>query len=149
MIMIARPIRHLTYFGALTLLLATIPSCSKPTQYDWKNRNVAWKYGPTNGAARSEHLTATGTKGKSKITDGWQCNLTDGKTLTVKPYNLAKSHSLFGKTKLIISMFDKSGARLHTVTTDPLTTDNSKFTFELDEEIATPMWDLIIWFGKP
>ncbi len=144
-----RPIHHLIHFGALTLLLATVSSCGSPKKYDWKNRDVAWKYGPTNGAARFEHLTATGTQGKGKITEGWHCNLTDGKTLTVKPYNLAKSHSLFGKTKLIIGMFDKSGARLHTVTTDPLTTDNATFTFELSEEITKPIWDLVIWFGKP
>ncbi|MFT4841752.1 MAG: hypothetical protein ACI8UD_002461 [Planctomycetota bacterium] len=143
-----RPI-HLLHFAALTLLLATVPSCGSPKEYDWRNRELAWKYGPTNGAARSEHLSATGTKGPGKITEGWKCNLTNGTTLTVRSYNLARSHRLLGKTKLIIGMFEKSGARLKTVTTDTLTSDNSSFTFELTEDITKPIWDLVIWFGKP
>lgn len=140
---------HLFHFAALTLLLATVPSCGSPEKFDWKNREVDWKYGPTKGGARSEHLIATGTQGDDPISEGWKCELVDGKTLTVRPYNLSKSHSLFGKTKLIISMFDRTGAKLHTVVTDTLTTDHATFTFELGEDITKPMLDLIIWYGKP
>ncbi|MGK0204863.1 MAG: hypothetical protein ACI89X_003327 [Planctomycetota bacterium] len=139
---------HLLHYAALTLLLATVPSCGSPKKFDWKNRDIHWTYGPKHGGATFEHLTATGTQGPGKIAEGWKCYLTDGKTLTVKSYKLAKSHSLIGKTKLVISMFNKSEIKLHTIFTDTLTADNSTFTFELDEEFAKPLWDLVIWYKK-
>lgn len=134
--------------AALTTLVAS-SSCSKPKPYDWKNRDISWAYGPTQGAARSEHLEGTGTKGPGKITEGWKCHLVDGNKLTIKPYNLAKSHALFGKTKLIVGLFDKSGAQLQTLTTGTLTKENASFEFDVEEKVAKPLWDLVIWYGKP
>ena len=143
-----RPISCLSHFLALGLLLAAVPSCGSPKKFDWKNCEVHWKYGPTKGAARSEHLIGTGTRGDDPITGGWNCLLSDGKTLTVKPYQLNTSHKLLGKTALVISMFDKSGGKLHTVRSETLTQDTKVLTFELTEDITKKLWDLIIWYGK-
>jgi len=132
---------------AMASLLLTLPSCEEAKKYDWKNREISWTYGPTRGAATSVHLNGTGTKG-SPIAAGWKVLLSDGKTLTVKPYKLAKSHALFGKCKMIISLFNKGSEQIHTMQTEAITADNATFTFELTEEQAKPAWDSVIWFRK-
>ena len=143
------PTKCLRSSFALACLLFALPSCGSKQATDWRNRDVAWKFGPTTGAARSEHLTATGNKGSKPLAQGWNCRLVDGKTLTVKPYKLANNHSLFGKTIMRIGLFNKASERLGTVSSDVITADNASFSFEIPAEHAKPLWDLIIWFRKP
>lgn len=135
-------------YVVLSCLLATVPSCKSQKKYDWKNREIAWTYGPTTGAARSEHLIGTGTKGARAIAEGWKCRLSAGKHLTVKPYKLAASHALFGKATMIISLFDKTGAKIATIRSEAITAQNATFSFEITEDLAKPLYDLVIWFGK-
>lgn len=131
----------------MAALLLTLPSCEEAKKYDWKNREITWTYGPTSGAATSAHLNGTGKKG-SPLAAGWKLHLSDGNKLTVKPYKLAKSHSLFGNCKMIISLFNKGSEQLHTVTSDAITAENATFSFELTEAQAKPIWDSVIWFRK-
>ena len=144
------PTKSLRSASALACLLFALPSCGKKQTVDWRNRDVAWKFGPTTGAARSEHLIATGTKrGSTPLAEGWNCRLIDGKTLTVKPYKLTTDHRLFGKTIMRIGLFNKASERLGTVSSEVITADNASFSFEIPAEHAKPLWDLIIWFRKP
>ena len=133
---------------ALVFFMAALPSCGSKPDYDWKNREIHWTYGPRTGAATSEHLTGTGTKGSGAIAAGWNCRLSDGKQLTVKPYQLAESHTLFGNAKMIIGLFDRTDQRLDTVRTEAITDKNATFTFELQEAVAKPLTEVVIWFGK-
>ena len=109
--MLARQILRPARYAALTLLLSTIPSCDDAPAADDNKREIDWRYGPTTGAARSEHLQGTGTKGGKPIAEGWKCHLVDGKKLTVTPYHLAKSNPLFGDTLMILGLFDRLGVK--------------------------------------
>jgi hypothetical protein len=142
----ARLIRHPLYFAALAFLLVVLPCCGSKKEYDWKNRDLAWAYAPTKGGAILEHLRGTGTKG-SPIAHGWKCLLIDG-DLTIKPYELSKTHALFGKTKMVIDLFNKSEKKIGTVRTGTITKDKATFSFEIKEDVAKQVWDVIIWFVK-
>ena len=134
---------------AFAFAFATLASCGgDPEKYDWRNRELAWKYGPTRGTASPTHLRATGTRGGKPLAQGWRIHLVDGHRMTVQPYRLAPEHKLFGKTTLAIEMFDKNSEPIDTLVTDPLTRDRASFTFELDEGIARRVYDLILWYRK-
>ena len=139
---------HLSRYALLMLLLAAASACGSKTPYDWKNREIAWVYGPTSGGATSEHLKGTGSRGPGPIAVGWKCRLSDGNKLTVKPYQLSKSHALFGKAKMIIGLFNKGGEKIDTVRTDTITAKNATFSLEIKEDVAKPLWDVVIWFAK-
>ncbi|MEO6597638.1 MAG: hypothetical protein ABIP94_23080 [Planctomycetota bacterium] len=143
-----RQIHHPVGSAALAFLLAAVPSCGSETKYDWKNREIAWRYGPTTGTARSEHLTATGTKGAGAITEGWQCRLSDGKRLTVEPYHLAQSHALFGKVAMVVGLFDKEGKQLESLRSAAITAQDATFSFEIAEAVAQLLYDVVIWFRE-
>lgn len=140
----------LRFSGAAFLgaMLLALPSCEEAKKVDWKNREIAWKYGPTTGAASSIHLTGTGKKGKGPIAKGWKMHLKDGKELTIKPYKLSDEHALFGKSKLIIGLFNKAGDEIHKVRSEAITKDTASFSFDLTKAQAKPIWDAIIWFAK-
>ena len=144
----ARQIHHPLRHVALAFLLAAVPSCGRETTYDWKNREIPWTYGPMTGTATSEHISGTGTNGAGAIAKGWQCRLSDGKRLSVQPYQLAESHALFGKALMIVGLFDKNGKELQTVRSEAITARNATFSFEITEAVATPLYDLVIWYGK-
>ena len=133
--------------AALAALLTAVSSCGKEEPYDWKNRKIGWTYAPTTGTALPEHLSATGT-GSTALAKGWQCKLSDGKQLTIAPYQLERSHPQFGKVIMSIGLFDKTGKRLHTVQTEVVTAENATSTFELTEDVARPLFDLVIWFRE-
>ena len=66
--------------AAVALMLAAVAACGSRTVADPKNREVAWAYGPTVGAATSEHVRGAGKEnGVAPIAQGWQCRLHDGK----------------------------------------------------------------------
>ena len=123
--------------------------CGTEQKYDWKNRDIAWTYGPQNGGATSEHLAGSGKKGPGAIAVGWKCRLSEGKTLTVKPYQLSASHALFGKVIMIIGLFDKTGKQLETVRSEVITAEQATSSLELTEELAKSLYDVVIWFRKP
>ncbi|MGC6487088.1 MAG: hypothetical protein ACON4Z_05555 [Planctomycetota bacterium] len=132
---------------ALAVVLASCGGEPEPA-YDWRNRDLAWKYGPTTGTAPLEHLLGTGTKRGEPVAEGWRCELRGGKTLTVKPFRLASQHEIFGKAGLVVGLFDKQSEQITTLRGDALTAQNATSTFELDEEIAERVYDLILWYGK-
>ena len=142
----ARQKRPVLRPAALALLLATVPSCGAETKFDWKNRELSWVYGPTADTATYEHLAATGNKGKGPIAKGWKCRLSDGRQLLVEPYELSSSHALFGKVIMIVGLFDSSGNQIETVRSAPITASNASFSFDLSEDVAKPLYDLVIWF---
>ena len=98
------------------------------------------------GGATAEHVQGTGNRDCAPIAKGWQCRLHDGKRLTVKPYQLAQTHPLFGKVAMSFGLFDKTGKQLETVRSDAVTAQNATFTFELTDVVATQLWDLVIWY---
>lgn len=136
--------------GALTAACAAIAACGgEPAPaYDWRNRELAWKYGPTTGTAPLEHLLGTGTKRGAPMAEGWRCELKDGETLTVRPYKLAERHEMFGKAGLVVGLFDRDSQQITTLRGGPITEDNATFTFELTAAIAEQVYDLILWYGK-
>lgn len=135
---------HPTAFAFL--LVAT--ACGDKAAVDPNNREVSWIYGPTKGGASAEHVRGTGKEGGAAVAKGWQCRLQDGKRLTVKPFELAESHALFGKVVMVVGLYDKNGKDLTTVTSTPLTAENAAFTFELTDAVAKELWDLVIWYRK-
>lgn len=135
--------------AAVAMLVATMPSCGSEPPYDWKNREIPWTYGPTNSTATREHLNATGTKGPGAIAKGWSCRLRDGKELVVQPYQLASTHALFGKVLMNVGMFDASGKQLGSFRSAAITAENASSTFEVTEEVARPLCDVVIWFREP
>lgn len=116
--------------------------------YDWRNRELAWKYGPTAGTAPLEHLLGTGTKRGAPMAEGWRCVLSDGKTLTVRPYKLATNHEMFGKAGLVVGLFDRDSQQITTLRGGAITADHASASFELDEATAERVYDLILWYGK-
>lgn len=138
---------HVMLTGAvLGAALAALPSCGSEQQYDWKNREIPWTYGPTTGTARPEHLSGTGTTGGDAISKGWKCRLSDGSRLTVAPFELAESHELFGKAGMNVGLFDRHGEQLDSRRSEAITAENATFTFEIDAEVGKQLHDLVIWF---
>ena len=131
----------------LLLVTVTGAACGGEAPYDPNNREISWTYGPTTGTARSEHLLATGTKGKGPIARGWQLRLQDGKTLSVRPFELSDSHALFGTAVMRIGLFDKTGDQIGLVRTEPITADNAAFSFELEAADAKRLHDVVLWFA--
>ncbi|MCR9247671.1 MAG: hypothetical protein NXI31_21810 [bacterium] len=127
---------------AAALVLA---ACGGESTFDPNNREVAWTYTPTHGTALPEHLTATGAKG-DKIAKGWSLRLHDGKRLSIKPFELAEEHELFGKVTLLINLYDSSGERIGIVRTEPITAENAAFSFDLEEAKAKRLHDVVITF---
>lgn len=136
--------------ASLIALCATLAACGgEPAPaYDWRNRELAWKYGPTNGTAPLEHLLGTGTKRGEPMAEGWRCELKDGKTLTVRPYKLARQHEMFGKAALVIGLFDRDSQQITTLRGDVITAEDASCTFEVNEADAERVYDLILWYGK-
>lgn len=144
----ARP-NHLSALFPATLMLLTLASaCGSKKPTDWKNRAIAWKFGPTSGGATFEHLTGTGTKGAGPIAEGWKILLSDGNKLEIKPAQLAKDHKLLGKVKMNVGLFNKAHKKIETFRTDVLTAENSTFSFAIKEDAAKQIWDAVIWFVK-
>jgi hypothetical protein len=135
--------------AALASLLAMTAACGSRIATDPKNREIPWTYGPTTGGATPEHVQGTGTKGGTPIAKGWKCRLHEGKRLTVAPYQLAPAHPLFGKVVMSLGLFDKMGKQLETVRSGVVAAQTASFTFELTEEVATRLWDLVIWYVEP
>lgn len=130
------------------LLLAAIAACGGSPAADPGNREISWSYGPTKGGATAEHVAGTGSEGGTAIAKGWQCRLQDGKLLTVRPYELAPSHALFGKVTLSVGLFDKTGKQLGTLRSPVLTAENATFTLEVPEDVAAQLWDVVFWYRK-
>lgn len=139
-----RPIHH----TALAFLMAAAAACGGKTAGDAKSREIAWTYGPTTGGATAEHVQGTGKGSGAPIAQGWQCRLHDGRRLTVRPYQLAETHALFGKVAMSFGLFDKTGKELETVRSEAVTAQNATFTFELTDTVASQLWDLVIWYCK-
>lgn len=135
--------------AALALLFAATPSCGGEVEkYDWRNREIPWSYAPTKSSASAEHLAGTGTKGGSKIAQGWKFRLVDGKQLTVAPFELSKSHALFGEVRMAVGLFDKDSQMLATEVSAPITAENASFTFDVEPDAAKALWDVVVSFQK-
>jgi hypothetical protein len=143
-----RPARSTLRPTALLLLLAATACGDPPVAADPNRRKIDWTYGPTTGGATTEHVRGTGKEGGKAIAKGWQCWLLDGKRLTVQPYELAASHPLFGKVTMGIGLFDKNGKELAMLASPPLAAGAATFTFEIAEDTAKQLLDVVIWFRK-
>ena len=133
---------------ALALACAALGSCGGNAAANADGRELAWKYGPTNGGATPEHLGGSGTLGNHPIAEGWKFRIGDDRHLTVRPYKLAKEHPFFGKVTMTVGLFDKAEKRLETVHTGTITADNASFSLELGEATAKQAYDVVIWFVK-
>lgn len=145
------PIRRtplLARCAALTLLLVAATSCGEAKKYDWKNRDVAWKFGPLQGGATFEHRQGAGKNGGKALAEGWKLGLVEGNRLTVKAYKLNKSHSLLGKVLVRVGLYDKQSKNLVIVDSETVTVDNASFSFDVSEDVAKKTWDAIVWFAK-
>jgi hypothetical protein len=140
--------RHPSCPIAAAFLLIAAVACSGGTVTDPHNRDVPWAYGPTTGTSTAEHARGTGSEGGAAIAKGWQCRLADGKHLTVRPYQLASTHPLFGKVTLSVGLFDQAGKQLAMLNSPVITAANATFSFDIDEATADQLWDLIFWYRK-
>lgn len=134
--------------GAAAPLWLVLAACGSRAAADPNQREVPWTYGPTKGGATAEHVQGIGGKDRPGISKGWQCRLQNGKTLIVRPYQLASSHPLFDQVVLEIGLFDKAGQELTSVTSGAVTAGNATFSFELEAGIASQLLDVVIWFRK-
>ncbi len=132
--------------AALAFLLAA--ACGSGKETDPNNREIPWTYGPTTGGATAVHTQGAGKDGPP-IAVGWKFRLLDGKRLAVVPYELAKAHALFGKVVMNIGLFDQTGKQIGTVRSDVIAAQAASFTFELEPDVASRLWDVVIWFRKP
>lgn len=137
-----RPLR----LTSLAFLLSAAAACGSKPAFDPKNREISWSYGPVTGGATAEHVQGADRAGG--IARGWKLRLEDGKRLTVKPFDLASAHPLFGKVTMGIGLFDKDGKELTTVVTTAVTAQNASFTFDLPDAVAAKLWDAVIWYRK-
>ncbi|MCK5941547.1 MAG: hypothetical protein KAI24_06230 [Planctomycetes bacterium] len=136
---------------AMSLVFAIgVSACGGEGQpaYDWRNRDLEWKYGPTTGTATPEHLHGTGTSGDGPMAEGWKCELRGGTKLTVQPFRLADEHAMFGKAGLVIGLFDQSSQRIAILRTPVITKDQASFSLDVDQAVARKVHDLILWYGK-
>lgn len=140
-----RLLRPLSYASLLASALALV-GCAEEAPYDWRNRELAWKYGPTSGTASQTHMLGTGTKGKGAIAQSWHLHLKDAHTLSLKPYQLASQHELFGRAKVAVQLFDKQSQSIETYVTEPVTAETEVFDFEIDEAVAKRAYDAILWY---
>jgi hypothetical protein len=132
-------------------LCATAASCgggNERPSYDWRNRELAWKYGPTTGTASPQHLLGTGTKRGAPIAEGWKVDLSEGAKLTVRPYKLAAQHELFGKAGLIVALYDKASQQIEVLRTPAIGPGQATFTLDVDPAVAKATYDLILWYGE-
>jgi hypothetical protein len=130
------------------VFLLAMAACGSETAADPHNREIPWTYGPTTGGATAEHARATGSDGGAAIAKGWQCRLRDGTHLTVQPFQLAASHALFGKVTMVVGLFDKTGKQLSTLRSPVITAENASFAFDLTDDVAIQLWDLVFWYRK-
>ena len=133
------------------LAFALLSGCggSKDAAYDWRNRDLAWKYGPTHGTATREHLLGTGTLRGEAMAEGWRCELVEGKQLSIRPFRLADEHELFGEACLVVSLFDRQEEEITTLRTTAVNQGAATFSLDLDEATARAVCDLILYYGKP
>lgn len=131
--------------AALALALAAVAACGGSTK-DPNNREIPWKYGPTTAEATPVHMSGTGTKGGAPVAKGWKCRLRDGKHLTVQPYELAATHPLFGKVAMRIALFDKNDQPIETLRSPAITAQDASPSFELTDDVARRLWDVVIWY---
>lgn len=137
--------------AACAFACALIAACGGADEqaYDWRNRDLAWKYGPTHGTATREHLLGTGTLRGEAMAEGWRCELVEGKRLTIKPFRLADEHELFGEAGLVVSLFDRQEEEITTLRTTAVNRGAATFSLDLDEATARAVSDLILYYGKP
>ncbi|MCA8951610.1 MAG: hypothetical protein KDE27_19035 [Planctomycetes bacterium] len=140
----ARAVPRFTRLAPALLAFAVVCACTAE-EYDWRNRSIPWTYGPTTGGATAEHLAATGKKG-DPIAKGWQWRLTDGRQLGVQPYELAKTHPMFGKVAMNVGLFDTGGKQIGSVRSAAITADAATFSFELEEAVGKALHDVVIWY---
>ena len=133
------------------LACALLSGCgsSKDEAYDWRNRDLAWKYGPTHGTATREHLLGTGTMRGEAMAQGWRCALVGGEKITIAPFRLADEHELFSQACLVVSLFDRQEEEITTLRTAAIEKGAATFSLELDEATARAACDLILYYGKP
>lgn len=134
--------------GALAFLIAGAAACGSEAATDPNSSEISWSYGPTNGGATAVHTKGAGKDGPP-IAVGWKFRLLDGKRLTVQPHELAKTHALFGKVEMNIGLFDKTGKQIGTVRSGLVEAQGAGFSFDLEEDVASRLWDVVIWFCKP
>lgn len=132
----------------IAALLAAVAACGGKTAADPDNREVPWAYGPRTSTSTTEHLQGSGHEGGAAIAKGWQCRLQGGKQLSIRPYQLATEHALFGKVVLSVSLFDTTGKELGSFVSSAITPQNASFTFEVSPDVAKQLWDLVIWYRK-
>lgn len=137
-----------TPIAAMAFALCVLPACSEEKPYDWRNRDVDWSYAPQKPTARREHLEASGKNG-DPIAQGWKFHLADATRLTVRPFRLAESHDWFDKVIMTITVHDRTGAKLAMLDSDKITAGNWSHEFEIDEDVAKKMLDVVIWFREP
>ena len=118
------------------------------TAADPNNREIPWAYGPRTSTSTAEHLQGSGHEGGAAIARGWQCRLQGGKQLAIRPYQLASEHALFGKVALSVSLFDTTGKELGSFVSSAITPQNASFTFDLADDVAKQLWDLVFWYRK-
>ena len=133
---------------ARTAAIATVlTACSGGSiePYDWRNRDLAWKYGPTKTAPRA-HLLGTGAEGGQPMAEGWHCEIRGGDKLTIRPYKLAKQHQLFGEAGLAVGLFNRDSSMIKTLQTEAITETPATFSFDLDEPTAKQVFDVILYY---
>jgi len=142
----AMRVRRLILPATIASLLAVVGACGAKAPADPKNREIPWTYGPTTGGATAEHVRGTGTKGGPPVAAGWQFRLQDGTRLTVVPFRLAETHPLFGKVALSVGLFDIAGKQLGSFRSEAITAQNATASFDLTEDVATKLNDVVIWY---
>lgn len=55
---------------------------------------------------------------------------------------------MFGKVALSVGLFDTTGKEIGSFVSSAITPQNASFTFELPEEVAKQLWDLVLWYRK-
>lgn len=140
--------RHLTLSAALASAMLLHVACGGHAADAARGREIGWTYGPTTGGATALHVQGTGTKRGEPVAQGWQLRLRDTR-LTVMPYRLAASHTLFGKAALSIGLYDADGKQIGMVRSPVLAAGQADFAFELEAAVAARLWDVVIWYVEP
>lgn len=144
--------RHLHTAVAAALLLVALPSCGGSGAGSggdtWRDRELAWRYGPTSGTAAPTHRAGAGTTG-APLAEGWRVHIVGGSKLTAAAYRLAKEHPLFGKAALAVALYDRDGKSIEMLVSPPITAANARFEFAIDEAVAKRTHDAILWFRDP
>ncbi|MBM3494301.1 MAG: hypothetical protein FJX72_08275 [Armatimonadetes bacterium] len=127
----------------------TLPACGGKPAKDPEDKEIPWTYGPTQGGASRTHALGTGVDGNRPVAVGWQCRLVDKKRLTIRPFSLASSHPLFGKAVLHVGLFDRGGTQLATERSGTISAQNASFAFDLADDMAQRLCDVVLWFAEP